>query len=309
MMQTDSDPQNPFKLEMPFEEALARYAKVNTKETTEAEEETVSTATPFVKWVGGKRSLINELISNLPSEFNDFYEPFVGGGALFFALNEGLPVAYLSDTNLDLVLTYKVIQKEPQKLIDQLKIHNNNHSEEYYYKIRSQHELQDPIKIAARLLYLNKTCYNGLYRVNKSGHFNVPIGRYTNPNIVQETNILACHEALKSAIVEYKQFDQITPKKDDFVYFDPPYHPTDEASFTTYTKSNFTETDQVRLRDFALELHKRGVKVMLSNSNTKFINDLYKDKAFKIKIVNAPRFVNCKSNKRNAVEEVLIVSY
>lgn len=310
-MEDDIISQNPFKLNIPFEEALERYATMNTKELIDTKEHTKGDkkASPFVKWVGGKRSLIKELIKNTPNEFNNYYEPFVGGGALFFALFEGLNKSYLSDTNFDLVITYRVIQKEPKRLLNLLKTHAENHNQDYYYKIRSQHSLSEPIEITARFIYLNKTCYNGLYRVNKSGQFNVPFGRYTEPNIIQESNILACNKVLQSATIEYKQFDKITPQNNDFVYFDPPYHPTDENSFTTYTKSNFTETDQVRLRDFALKLHKKGVKIMLSNSNTKFIKDLYSIKPFNVKVVNAPRFVNCKSDKRNAVEELLITSY
>ncbi|MCK8518293.1 DNA adenine methylase [Methanoculleus sp. 7T] len=264
---------------------------------------------PFVKWAGGKRCLLNDLIANLPETFEEYYEPFVGGGALFFALHNRIKKAYLSDINLDLMLVYSAIKKDPYQLLEALKIHANSHSKDYYYSIRSEHELKDPIDIAARFLYLNRTCYNGLYRVNKAGQFNVPIGDYKNPNIVQEANILACHEALKKAEIKYNEFDHIYPKKNDFVYFDPPYHPTDDASFTSYTKQNFTETDQVRLKDFALNLHKKGVKVMLSNSNTKFIRDIYKNKAFTLLIVNAPRYVNCKSEGRSAVEEVLIRSY
>jgi len=264
---------------------------------------------PFVKWAGGKRCLLNDLIANLPENFGDYYEPFIGGGALFFALHKKIKKAHLSDINLDLVYVYNAIKKDPHQLMEALKIHANNHSKDYYYSIRSKHDFEDSIDIAARFLYLNRTCYNGLYRVNKAGQFNVPMGNYKNPNIVQEVNILACHEALKKAKIEYNDFDHIHPKENDFVYFDPPYHPTDEASFTSYTKQNFTETDQVRLRDFAINLHRKGVKVMLSNSNTKFIRDIYKNKAFTILIVNAPRYVNCKSEGRSAVEEVLIRSY
>lgn len=264
---------------------------------------------PFVKWAGGKRFIIKELISNMPDEFNNYYEPFVGGGALFFASRERHNTSYLSDSNFDLVLAYNAIKKNPIELIEMLKSHAKEHSDDFYYKIRSKHELQDPIEVAARFIYLNKTCYNGLYRVNKSGKFNVPIGKYTNPNIIQETNISTCHNVLKTVEIECKDFDQIDAKKDDFVYFDPPYHPTDDTSFTNYTKINFTESDQVRLRDFAIKLHKRGTKVMLSNSNTTFIRNLYNDKIFKIGIVKAPRFVNCKPNKRNVVEELLITSY
>lgn len=265
---------------------------------------------PFVKWAGGKRSLLRDLIQNLPESFNNYYEPFVGGGALFFALFDVIPdTAYLSDINRDLILAYKIVQKKPNELIDLLKYHASRHCKEYYYTIRCQNDLQDPLKIAARIIYLNKTCYNGLYRVNKSGNFNVPIGKYKNPNIVQSKNILSCHEALKNAVIEAKEFDTIRPKENDFVYFDPPYHSTDDISFTTYTSLDFTEKDQIRLRDFALDLCKSGVNVMLSNSNTEFIRELYDVKPFTIKVVNAPRFVNCKSNGRDHVEEVLIRSY
>lgn len=264
---------------------------------------------PFVKWVGGKRCLIKELTSHLPEKINTYHEPFVGGGALFFAIHNQLKSACLSDTNFDLVIAYKAIQKEPDKLISMLKKHSENHSKDYYYKIRDSHNIADPINLAARLIYLNRTCYNGLYRVNRAGHFNVPMGSYKNPSIVNEANILACSEALKKVKIEMKPFDSIRPKTGDLVYFDPPYHPTDEESFTSYTKSDFTEKDQVRLRDFAVTLHKKGVKVMLSNSHTSFIRDLYKSSIFKIHIVKAPRFVNCKKDKRNPVEEVIITNY
>jgi DNA adenine methylase len=264
---------------------------------------------PFVKWVGGKRSLLKELSSHLPEKFDTYYEPFVGGGALFFAIHKQLKNAFLSDINLDLVITYKAIQKEPQKLIEILNKHSVNHSKDYYYKIRGSHNLWNPLEVAARLIYLNRTCYNGLYRVNRTGHFNVPMGSYKNPSIINEKNIMACSEALKNVKIEMKAFDSIRPKAGDLVYFDPPYHPTDEISFTSYTKLDFTEKDQVNLRDFAVSLHKKGVKVMLSNSHTSFIKDLYKSSIFKIHVVKAPRFVNCKKDKRNPVEEVIITNY
>jgi DNA adenine methylase len=270
---------------------------------------------PFVKWAGGKRFLLEDLCSNLPEEirnpntFNgDYYEPFVGGGALFFALHKKLKRAYLSDINRDLILTYIAIQDHPVDLILQLKEHSENNSKQYYLDIRKQ-EPEDLVEIAARFIYLNKTCYNGLYRVNRQGKFNVPYGTYKNPNIVDEKNILACHEALKFAKIEYKDFKTIEPRKGDFVYFDPPYHPTDAISFTEYTKMNFTEKDQEDLMNFARLLHKRGVKMMLSNSDTPYINDLYKRGQFHIQIVQAPRFVNCKADRRNLVREVLITNY
>lgn len=298
------------KLNIPFDEALERFSSVNIKDITEIEPETNGKKpAPFVKWVGGKRFLIQELVSKLPKEFNNYYEPFIGGGALFFEIYESLKFAYLSDINFDLMITYKVIQKNPDKLIGLLKIHAKNHDEKYYYKIRNQHDLQDPIEIAARFIYLNRTCFNGLYRVNKSGQFNVPIGRYTNPNIIQEDNIKAVSQALQKAKIECKSYLQINPEKDDFVYIDPPYQPTADTSFTTYTKYDFTEKDQVELRDYILRLHKKGVKVILSNSNVAFIQDLFKDKIFNIDIVKAPRFINCKPDGRDLVEEVIIRNY
>lgn len=299
------------KLDMPFNEALERFSSVNIKDITEVDEEISNgkKPTPFVKWVGGKRFLIPELIKRLPKEFNNFYEPFVGGGALFFEIYKDIKFAYLSDINLDLVFAYNVIKKDPDRLIELLKEHSQNHNDDYYYKIRGQHDLQDPIKIVARFLYLNRTCFNGLYRVNKSGKFNVPVGRYKNPNIVQEENIRACNIAFKKAKIEYKTYLDVEPEKNDFVYIDPPYQPTDDTSFTTYTKQDFTEKDQVNLRDYITKLHKIGAKIMLSNSKTKFIEDIYKDKIFNIDIVNAPRFINCKPDGRDLVEEVIIRNY
>ena len=271
--------------------------------------EKMPVAKPFLKWAGGKRGIIQELTSRLPENFGDYYEPFVGGGALFFEIAHKLTNAYLSDFNLELVITYQVIKKQPDKLIETLKWHSQNHNKQYYYQVRSQHRLQDPIEIAGRFIYLNKTCYNGLHRVNKSGQFNVPIGKYENPNIVQERNIRICNETLQCVKIEYKEFEKICPTKGDFVYCDPPYHPRDEISFTNYTSLDFTEEDHTRLRDYALALHKKGVNVMLSNSNTGYIRKLYKNSIFNIEIIHAPRYVSCKANEREPVDEVIITNY
>jgi DNA adenine methylase len=264
---------------------------------------------PFVKWAGGKRCLLKELKAHLPKKFDTYYEPFVGGGALFFSISKQIKYAFLSDSNFDLILAYKAIQKDPKKLLSLLKKHKENHSKDYYYKIRDKHNISNPLDAAARLIYLNRTCYNGLYRVNKLGRFNVPIGSYKNPTIVNESNIFACHEALRNVKIEMRSFDTIRPKAGDFVYFDPPYHPTDEISFTNYTKLDFTEKDQANLRDFAITLDKKGVNVLLSNSHTPFIRNLYKSSVFHTYIVKAPRVVNCKKDKRNPVEEVIITNY
>jgi DNA adenine methylase len=302
------EPEAQFQLNMPFMESLEQVDDINIEDIEESEV-TGGKAAPFVKWAGGKRSIINDLKNHLPHTFGAYYEPFVGGGALFFELCDKLPAAYLSDMNQNLIFAYQAIKKDPDQLIALLDKHAAKHNKEYYYEVRGQYSLQNPVELAARFLYLNKTCYNGLYRENKKGEFNVPIGSYKNPNVVQADNIRACSTALQNATIRYGAFESIEPKSGDFVYFDPPYHPTDDTSFTSYTSHNFTEKDQVKLRDFALELHRKGVQVMLSNSNTKFITNLYKDKPFRINFVNAPRYVNCKPNGRNDVEEVLITTY
>ena len=156
-------------------------------------------AAPFVKWAGGKRTIIEELVSRLPPIFNMYWEPFVGGGALFFEIHDQLTEAVLSDSNFALTVTYDAVKRHPVTLIEKLKEHAKRHSEAYYYRIRSQHDLQDPIDLAARFLYLNKTCYNGLYRVNEKGEFNVPVGSYTNPGIAQRDNLMLCSQALQKA--------------------------------------------------------------------------------------------------------------
>ncbi len=279
--------------------------------------ETAILARPFVKWVGGKRGIIQALIDHLPAtaetQIDRYYEPFTGGGALFFALQQRGQLAHvcLSDVNANLITAYRVIQSEPEALITALTIHAQNHSETHYYEIRQQHTLTDPIAQAARLLYLNRTCYNGLYRVNRRGEFNVPMGRYKNPNIIQAENIRACHRVLQGVTIEHHSFAEVAPPDGDrcFLYFDPPYHPSDDGSFTGYSKLGFTAADQTRLRDFALDLHDRGHDVMLSNSNAELIRELYDRPPFRVLEINAPRLVNCKSSRRQAVGELLITTY
>lgn len=264
---------------------------------------------PFVKWAGGKRYLLNDILSHFPDSFNTYFEPFIGGGSVFFSIYDRPHKSALSDLNIDLIITYRVIQQFPEKLIERLQFHAKHHSKDHYYMIRAQHHLNDPIERAARLLYLNRTCYNGLYRVNKSGEFNTPMGSYINPNIVREENIWACHKALQYADIHKQEFDSIQPKAGDLVYFDPPYHPTDDVSFTEYHKTNFTEQDQRRLRDFAIKLHKAGVYIILSNSKTKFIEEAYSNKIFHLHVVQAPRYVNCKPNQRGMINELLITNF
>lgn len=268
----------------------------------------IDKAKPFVKWVGGKRSVMQSLLANVPSEINDYYEPFVGGGALFFEVQHLAKKCYLSDLNPDLIVAYKTIQTKPEQLIERLTYHQSQHSEVYYRKIRALQSLKDPLDNSARFIYLMKTCYNGLYRVNNKGEFNTPVGNYKNPTICDADNIHAVSRRLQSVTIELGRFECIKPKKGDFVYFDPPYHPTCQESFVKYVNQGFTEKDQEKLRDFALELYKQGVNVLISNSDTEYIRSLYK-RPFNIVVISAPRAVNCKADKRQKVNEVLIRGY
>ncbi len=275
-------------------------------------------AKPFVKWVGGKRSLLPELLARVPDSFKNYYEPFLGGGALFFALKNlgkldlrggGGGRTFLSDVNFDLINTYQVIQRDPEPLIAKLRIHAEKHSKAHYYQVRSQHDLDDRIAIAARFIYLNKTCFNGLWRVNSKGEFNVPMGSAVKPAICQADNLRACHIALQSVLVRKQSFEALDALDGDFVYMDPPYHPLDGGSFTDYSKSGFATAEQIALRDFCVELTDKGALIMLSNSDTPFVRDLYAGCAFKIERVKAPRMVNSNASARGPVNELLIRNY
>lgn len=300
--------EEPLTLQIPFNEALERFIRINPRAPEQFTPE-AGKASPFVKWAGGKRNIISELVNRLPPSFATYWEPFAGGGALFFEIHDRLTSAIISDSNLELVITYNAIKHDPESLIAKLEEHARKHNSKYYYRIRNKQSLQDPIDVAARFLYLNKTCYNGLYRVNKKGEFNVPVGSYVNPEIVQRDNIRLCSVALQKAQIEYREFDAIKPAASDFVYFDPPYHPAGPGAFTKYTKLDFSEKDQARLRDFSLQLHKQSVRIMVSNSDTPFIRDLYSAAMWNIVVVQAPRMVNCKPDGRGAVNELIITNY
>lgn len=272
---------------------------------------------PFVKWVGGKRQLLAQFRSmNLypPEKFDpktgSYFEPFVGGGAVFFDL---LPEkAHLSDLNSDLVTTYNVIKNNVEELILLLKKHR--YEKEYYLKIRAQDAKELPlIDIAARFIYLNRSCFNGMYRVNSQGQFNVPFGGYSNPVICDEDNLRKVSKALKDVEIKNQDYKEVLKKakKNDFVYFDPPYYPVSKtASFTSYTKESFLDKEQIELRDTFLELSKRGCYVMLSNSDTPFINKIYSGfKGVRINKVVAGRAINSKGSGRGKITEVLVTNY
>jgi DNA adenine methylase len=276
---------------------------------------------PFVKWVGGKRQLLEQFkLMNLypPEKFDPktgrYFEPFVGGGAVFFDL---LPKkAFLSDMNNELVVTYNVIKNDVESLIKSLKKHQN--TKEYFLKIRAKDisKLAD-IEIASRFIYLNRTCFNGLYRVNSHGGFNVPFAGNKNPLICDEINLRKISKALKHIEIKKQDYKEVLKKakKGDFVYFDPPYYPINKtSSFTSYTKEAFLEKEQIELRDTFAELTKRGCFVMLSNSDTPFINKIYseikiKGKLIRVNKVYAGRAINSDASKRGKITEVLVTNY
>ena len=270
---------------------------------------------PFLKWAGGKRQLLDEIMKCVldAGEFKSFHEPFVGGGALFFHLagNGYLnhKLKYLSDINTNLIDAYWGLQNDVEGVIICLKKHSEFHNNDYYYRVRSEIP-EGLIERAARIIYLNKTCYNGLYRENSQGKFNVPIGRYKKPNICDETILRNCALSLQGANIAAHEFEKIIEYVScgDFVYFDPPYVPiSNTASFTTYSKNGFGINDQKRLAFIFRELDKRGVKVLLSNSMTEIVGELYK--GFKINVVYAKRFVNSRSDCRGTISETLICNY
>ncbi|NQW21823.1 MAG: DNA adenine methylase [SAR202 cluster bacterium] len=300
--------EEPLILDMPFDEAIERFAHVNPRQVKDEPAE-YGKATPFIKWAGGKRSVVNDLTARFPKTFNKYWEPFVGGGALFFGIQGLIKDAVLSDANLDLTITYNAVKRDPVALIRKLEAHAKKHNETYYYRVRSQHDLQDPLDVAARFIYLNKTCFNGLYRVNNKGEFNVPIGGYDKPDIAQADNIPLCSTALQKTQIEYREFDTIQPSPGDLVYCDPPYHSTNGASFTKYTKLAFGEQDQERLRDFAVGLHRSGVNVILSNADTPLIRSLYKAPTWHIGMVKVPRQINSNPDGRGPVDELIITNY
>lgn len=272
---------------------------------------------PFVKWAGGKRQLITSLEGHLPKKFGTYFEPFLGGGALLFHLLNQSPnlKCNISDLNSDLILAYITIRDKVEQLVESLERHSGKYSadqREYYYSVRESAP-KNQIEKVSRLLFLNKTCFNGLYRVNSKGQFNVPLGRYTNPSIVNKENLISVSKILqsKNIAIRCQDFEAILDeaKKDDFVYFDPPYQPVSKtANFTSYTKCEFTYDDLKRLANVCQKLDKKDCKVLLSNSNTKEVRKLFSSK-WKVVEVSANRAINSNSKKRTGHTELLIKNY
>ena len=266
---------------------------------------------PIVKWIGGKRQLMFELLKNMPQNYNRYFEPFIGGGALFFELQPDN--AYISDMNEELINLYSIVRDNVCELIDDLSKHEV--SKEYFLEIRNIDRTEKYAELtnverASRFIYLNRTCFNGMYRVNSQGQFNVPFGHYKNPRIIDENNLLNCSELLKKTEIKCSDFSEVLTKvqKGDFVYFDPPYVPLSEtSSFTSYTKDGFDIDMQFKLRDVCDELDSMGVKFLLSNSDTKLVNELYEN--YNIKKVFASRQINANAYGRGKITEVLVRNY
>jgi DNA adenine methylase len=271
---------------------------------------------PFVKWAGGKGQLLKALEHHFPHDFRTYYEPFLGGGAVFFHLVKTRHrfSAVLSDINEELITAYRVVKEQVKELIQELSNHKAQYHmapKEYYYHVRDALEVTTDIQKAARLIFLNKTCYNGLYRVNKEGKFNVPFGRYKNPKICDKSNLRTVSKVLNWSKARLLATDFQEATRDagehDFIYFDPPYQPvSDTASFTSYTHSGFPEEEQKRLCRWFRQLDKQGCQIVLSNSNTAVIENLYE--GYTIQEVEAMRAISCKGNKRTGHTELIITN-
>lgn len=273
-----------------------------------------SSVAPILKWVGGKRQLLPQIKKFIPDKVTKYYEPFFGGGALLFDIQP--KKAIVNDVNTELINFYKIVRDDIDGLVKDLKKHKN--TSEYFYDLRAldrdkkAYSKLTNIQKASRIHFLNKTCYNGLFRVNNAGQFNAPYGKYKNPNIVNESSLRAVSRYFNDANIELRNTDFENSikgiRKGCFVYFDPPYDPiSDSASFTGYVKGGFGKSEQVRLKKLCDKLNARGIKFLLSNSSTDFIHDLYKE--YKIDFVSARRLINSDSKKRGGVNEVLVRNY
>lgn len=278
----------------------------------------ISDPKPFVKWAGGKRQLLPVITNHIPNKFERYFEPFLGGGAVFFSLvaKERKAKWFISDLNSDLALSYVTIRDRVKELVLSLENHAANYSKNqssYYYKVRESNPKNEIDKVS-RLIFLNKTCFNGLYRVNSKGKFNVPVGRYVNPNIVNKENLFEVSRVLQSKDISIKcqDFEDALKgvRNEDFVYLDPPYQPVSTtASFTSYTDSDFDFSDQERLYAKFKALDKKGVKVLLSNSRSDEIIELFNEFSDGIIEIHANRFINSVSQKRTGHTELLIKNY
>lgn len=283
---------------------------------TRIDDDAPPAATPFLKWAGGKTSIANEILKHLPDDLTarTYREPFVGGGAMFFHVKTHRQPAHvvLSDALADLMITYEIVREHVEPLITRLKELRKQHSEEHYYAIRKRfnEEREAPkVERAAWLIYLNKTCYNGLYRTNQAGEFNVPMGRYQNPNVADERRLRMASIALDEVETKCARFEALLDdaKEGDVIYLDPPYVPiSDTAYFAAYSDGGFGPDDQKRLAEVYRKLDERGCLLALSNSNTEKVHELYDGYGFEMKEIFAPRAISAKASTRGEVSELLI---
>ncbi len=256
----------------------------------------------FLKWVGGKKSIISELSKRLPKSYTEYHELFVGSGSFFFAIKP--KKAHLYDVNFNLIITFRIVRDDVDKLINILKKHKINHNKEYYLKARKQLLIKNnPLEIAGLLIYLNKTCFNGLYRVNKNGEFNVPIGSYKNPSIVNEKKLKSASRILQNVKILHCSFEKITVKQNAFYYLDPPYH----EAYNNYNSNIFGEKEHKQLTNFCHKINEVNGFFMLSNSNTSLIKTLYKK--YNIEQIMSFRSISCKVSKRGQFSELIIRNY
>ena len=295
-------------------------------------------AKPFLKWAGGKKQIVDIIDQHLPKEIDQnkviekYFEPFLGGGAVFFHLKSKYTInqAYISDINQELILTYEVVKDSPEELIEELQILSDDflpksfdERKEYYYNVRNEFNNTsknfDKVIRSSQMIFLNRTCFNGLYRVNKDGKFNVPIGRYKNPLICDKDNLLKVSELLKDVKIVCDDYSKSLNEidEDSFVYLDPPYLPIKENSFTDYSSKGFGKNEQIELSDFCKSIDKKNAKFLLSNSNPKnsenegFFNENYglDNKLFKYDEIDVRRSINSDKNKRGPIKELLIYNY
>ena len=279
---------------------------------------------PFLKWAGGKRSLLGEILPNIPEFSGKYVEPFLGAGSVFFQIGANVHKV-VSDQNSELIDTYSVVRDYPERLIEELRKHKNE--KEYFLAIREldrdgESSSLDRVQRAARFIFLNKTCFNGLYRVNRNGHFNVPFGNQKNPDIVSEKQIRNASAYLRHRMPggktefasqlfkgDYKSVTKLVAGG-DFVYLDPPYHPVSATSnFVTYGKNGFSSGHQEELRDEIFKMHAIGAKIMLSNSDTPFIRELFSSDVFYKKTVSVRRAISATAGGRAPISELLITNY
>jgi len=314
---------------MPLQNSLLKHPPVDSdQDSAESRRGPVRTEVeqpgPFLKWAGGKRALLGEILPNIPEFTGKYVEPFLGAGAVFFQIGADVHKV-VSDQNSELIDTYTVVRDHPQRLIEELRKHKNE--KEHFLAIReldrdAEFFTLDKVQRAARFIFLNKTCFNGLYRVNSNGHFNVPFGNQKNPDIVSEKRIQNGSAYLRHRMPGSKKefasqlftgdYKSVTKSVNggDFVYLDPPYHPVSTTSnFVTYGKDGFNASHQAELRDEILQMHTLGAKIMLSNSDTPLIQELFSSRVFYKKTVSVRRAISAKAEGRAPISELLITNY